>query len=34
MVDGNKRDPLEVYRKVRPQQAADVPEDGLEEWEK
>ena len=31
-VDGSKKKPYEVYRKVMPQQAQDVPEDGLEEW--
>ncbi len=33
-VNGEKRNPLKVYRKVRPKQAADVEEDGLEEWGK
>ena len=33
-VDGEKRSPFEVYRKVRPKQAAAVEEDGLEEWGK
>ena len=32
-VNGKKRGPLEVYRKVRPEQkAAKIEEDGLEEW--
>ena len=32
-IDGKKRGPLEVYRKVRPkQEAAEMGEDGLEEW--
>jgi hypothetical protein len=32
-VDGNKKNPLEVYRKIRPQKAAAVKkdDDGLEE---
>ena len=34
-VNGKKRDPLEVYRKVRPKkEAAELEEDGLEEWGK
>jgi hypothetical protein len=33
-VHGEKRSPLTVYRKVRPKQAGDVEEDGLEEWGK
>jgi len=32
MVDGEKRDPLVVYRKVRPQNGHAVEQDGLEEW--
>jgi glutamate synthase domain-containing protein 1/glutamate synthase domain-containing protein 3 len=32
MVDGKPRKPLDVYRKVRPKQAPDIAEDGLEEW--
>jgi glutamate synthase domain-containing protein 3 len=31
-VNGSRRDPLAVYRKVRPKQEADVEADGLEEW--
>jgi len=31
-VRGETKGPLDVYRKVRPKQAADVEEDGLEEW--
>jgi glutamate synthase domain-containing protein 1/glutamate synthase domain-containing protein 3 len=32
-IDGKKREPLEVYRKVRPKkEAAEKGEDGLEEW--
>ena len=32
-IDGKKKGPLEVYRKVRPkQEAAKIGEDGLEEW--
>ena len=31
-VNGENRSPFEVYRKVRPKQTSDVPEDGLEEW--
>jgi len=31
-VDGVKKAPLEVYRKVRPKQAEDITIDGLEEW--
>ncbi len=31
-VNGNDRNPLEVYRKVRPRQVKEIPEDGLEEW--
>ena len=32
-INGKKRGPLEVYRKVRPEQkAAKIEEDGLEEW--
>ena len=34
MVDREKREPLEVYRKVRPKEADDIEEDGLEEWGK
>ncbi len=33
-VNGEKKSPLTVYRKVRPKQAPDVEEDGLEEWGK
>ncbi|MGD8983169.1 MAG: hypothetical protein PVI53_04045 [Desulfobacteraceae bacterium] len=34
-IDGKKRGPLEVYRKVRPkQEATKIGEDGLEEWGK
>jgi glutamate synthase domain-containing protein 1/glutamate synthase domain-containing protein 3 len=32
MVEGEMRDPLRVYRKVRPRQTADVKKDGLEEY--
>ena len=31
-VEGEQRNPLEVYRKVRPKQAEDVHKDGLEEF--
>ena len=31
-VEGEQRNPLEVYRKVRPKQAEDVHKDGLDEW--
>ncbi|HEJ84229.1 MAG TPA: glutamate synthase, partial [Desulfobacteraceae bacterium] len=31
-VKGIEKDPLEVYRKVRPRPAREAPEDGLEEW--
>ncbi len=31
-VNGEPKSPLEVYRKVRPKQTADVEQDGLEEW--
>jgi glutamate synthase domain-containing protein 1/glutamate synthase domain-containing protein 3 len=31
-VDGMPVNPLQVYRKVRPRQAPDLVEDGLEEW--
>ncbi|MFA4915927.1 MAG: hypothetical protein WC560_04575 [Syntrophales bacterium] len=31
-VDGVKKAPLEVYRKVRPKQAENITIDGLEEW--
>ena len=33
MVDGAEKDPLEVYRKVRPKQTEDVNQDSLEEWD-
>ncbi|MBW1704825.1 MAG: glutamate synthase [Deltaproteobacteria bacterium] len=33
-VNGEKKSPLTVYRKVRPRQAANVETDGLEEWGK
>jgi glutamate synthase domain-containing protein 1/glutamate synthase domain-containing protein 3 len=33
MVKGEIKDPLEVYRKVRPKQKDDISKDGLEEWE-
>ena len=33
-VDGQVRDPLNVYRKVRPMQEHEVERDGLEEWGK
>jgi hypothetical protein len=33
-IDGEQRNPLAVYRKVRPKQRAGVDEDGLEEWGK
>jgi glutamate synthase domain-containing protein 3 len=31
-VEGASKSPLSVYRKVRPKQAPDMEEDGLEEW--
>jgi glutamate synthase domain-containing protein 3 len=31
-VNGSKKEPLAVYRKVRPKQEVDVEADGLEEW--
>jgi len=31
-VDGEQKDPLDVYRKVQPQQTKDIDQDGLEEW--
>jgi glutamate synthase domain-containing protein 3 len=31
-VDGKQKDPLEVYRKVRPKQEEEMDKDGLEEW--
>ena len=31
-VEGEVRDPLAVYRKVRPRQAVEVKKDGLEEY--
>ena len=31
-VDGKSKEPLDVYRKVRPEQAKDIDKDGLEEW--
>jgi glutamate synthase domain-containing protein 1 len=34
MVDGEEREPLVVYRKVRPQNGHAVENDGLEEWGK
>jgi glutamate synthase domain-containing protein 1/glutamate synthase domain-containing protein 3 len=33
-VQGEKKGPLDVYRKVRPRKGPDVEEDGLEEWGK
>jgi nitrogen fixation protein len=34
-LNGKKKNPLEVYRKVRPKkEAAELEEDGLEEWGK
>jgi hypothetical protein len=33
-VDDKLMNPFEIYRKVRPIQAVDVEEDGLEEWGK
>jgi glutamate synthase domain-containing protein 3 len=33
-VNGNRMNFVEVYRKVRPKQAADLDHDGLEEWGK
>ncbi|RJP56904.1 MAG: glutamate synthase [Deltaproteobacteria bacterium] len=33
-VSGEKRDPLEVYRKVQPGKGETIAEDGLEEWGK
>ncbi len=32
IVDGKKKTPLEVYRKVQPKKAEDIFIDGLEEW--
>jgi glutamate synthase domain-containing protein 1/glutamate synthase domain-containing protein 3 len=32
-VDGAKRSPLDVYRKVKPKSTKDLSKDGLEEWE-
>ena len=32
-VEGEQKNPLEVYRKVRPKQVAYVEKDGLEEWD-
>ena len=32
VVKGGQRNPLEVYRKVKPKQAEGMHEDGLEEW--
>jgi glutamate synthase domain-containing protein 3 len=31
-VNGKRKGPLEVYRKVRPRQSTELEEDGLEEW--
>jgi glutamate synthase domain-containing protein 1/glutamate synthase domain-containing protein 3 len=31
-VEGKRKSPLEVYRKVRPQKTQDIKDDGLEEW--
>jgi hypothetical protein len=31
-VNGEQKNPLDVYRKVRPKQAVKTVEDGLEEW--
>ncbi len=31
-VDGEQKEPLKVYRKVRPKQTKDLEKDGLEEW--
>jgi glutamate synthase domain-containing protein 1/glutamate synthase domain-containing protein 3 len=31
-VNGEQKNPLDVYRKVRPKQAVETVEDGLEEW--
>jgi glutamate synthase domain-containing protein 3 len=31
-VDGALKEPMDVYRKVRPEQTKDIDEDGLEEW--
>ncbi|MCJ7809567.1 MAG: hypothetical protein MUP26_04815, partial [Desulfobulbaceae bacterium] len=31
-VEGTRRDPLDVYRKVQPKKTVDVKIDGLEEW--
>jgi hypothetical protein len=31
-VDGEQKDPLEVYRKVMPKQEESMDKDGLEEW--
>ena len=33
MVEGAKRSPMEVYRKVKPKSTRDLSQDGLEEWE-
>jgi glutamate synthase domain-containing protein 3 len=32
-VNGEKRSPFEVYRKVRPKSPADINKDGLQEWD-
>ncbi|MFO7459665.1 MAG: hypothetical protein R6X07_03510 [Desulfatiglandales bacterium] len=32
-VEGKRADPVEVFRKVRPQSSQDLDKDGLEEWE-
>jgi hypothetical protein len=31
-VNGERKPPQEVYRKVRPKRSKDLDEDGLEEW--
>jgi len=32
VVDGEKKSPLEVYRKVRPRKGLEKTDDGLDEW--
>jgi glutamate synthase domain-containing protein 1/glutamate synthase domain-containing protein 3 len=32
MVNGEGKNPFEIYRKVRPRRALEIDEDGLEEW--
>ena len=31
-VEGQRLNPLEAYRKVRPEEKGDIKSDGLEEW--